>query len=164
MKNQQMSLFQFYSYIDGSLHVSGPQAHPHENSHSCSHNHWFSVCTVRAACSVCCVTYIACGPNGTQAHPQENLHSCSHNHWFSVCTVRAAFWFFISYVKKIYLLGKNGGGGGNFLLSWYSRTPLMWILIWMASHLDFFFGGGGRNTLLWQFEVQLLPFTVCTCV
>jgi len=24
MKNQQMSLFQFYSYIDGSLHVSGP--------------------------------------------------------------------------------------------------------------------------------------------
>jgi len=32
-----MSLFQFYSYIDGSLHVSGPQAHPQENSHSCSH-------------------------------------------------------------------------------------------------------------------------------
>jgi len=26
MKNQLMSLFQFYSYIDGSLHVSGPQA------------------------------------------------------------------------------------------------------------------------------------------
>ena len=37
MKNQQMSLFQFYSYIDGSLHVSGPQAHLQENSHSCSH-------------------------------------------------------------------------------------------------------------------------------
>jgi hypothetical protein len=54
MKNQQMSLFQFYSYIDGSLHVSGLQAHPQENSHSCSHNHWFSGCTVRAACSVCC--------------------------------------------------------------------------------------------------------------
>jgi hypothetical protein len=32
MKNQQISLFQFYSYIDGSLHVSGPQAHPQENS------------------------------------------------------------------------------------------------------------------------------------
>jgi hypothetical protein len=26
MKNQQMSLFQFYSHIDESLHVSGPQA------------------------------------------------------------------------------------------------------------------------------------------
>jgi hypothetical protein len=49
MKTQQMSLFQFYSYIDESLHVSGPQAHPQENSHSCSHNHWFSGCTVRAA-------------------------------------------------------------------------------------------------------------------
>ena len=41
-----MSLFQFYSYIDGSLHVSGPQAHLQENSHSCSHNHWFSIRTV----------------------------------------------------------------------------------------------------------------------
>jgi hypothetical protein len=39
IKNQQMSLFQFYSYINGSVHVSGPQAHPQENSHSCSHNH-----------------------------------------------------------------------------------------------------------------------------
>jgi hypothetical protein len=54
MKNQPMSLFQFYSYIDGSLHVLGPQAHPQENSHNCSHNHWFRVCTVQAACSVCC--------------------------------------------------------------------------------------------------------------
>jgi hypothetical protein len=49
MKNQQMLLFQFYSYIDGSLHVSDLQAHPQENSHSCSHIHWFSGCTVRAA-------------------------------------------------------------------------------------------------------------------
>jgi len=49
-----MSLFQFYSYIDGSLHVSGPQAHLQENSHSCSHNHWFSIRTVLVACSVCC--------------------------------------------------------------------------------------------------------------
>ena len=31
MKIQQMSLFQFYSYIDGSLHVSGPLST--ENSH-----------------------------------------------------------------------------------------------------------------------------------
>jgi hypothetical protein len=52
IKNQQMSLSQFYSYIDRSLHVSGPQNHPQENSHSCSHNHWFSGCTVRSACSV----------------------------------------------------------------------------------------------------------------
>jgi hypothetical protein len=40
-----MPLFQFYSYIDESLHVSGLQAHPRENSHSCSHNRWFSGCT-----------------------------------------------------------------------------------------------------------------------
>ena len=38
-KNQLMSLF--YSYIAGSLHVSGPQAHLQESSYSCSHNHWF---------------------------------------------------------------------------------------------------------------------------
>jgi len=50
-----MSLFKFYLYIAGSLHVSGPQAHPQESSHSCSHNHWFSVCTALAVCSVCCV-------------------------------------------------------------------------------------------------------------
>jgi len=46
MKNQLMSLIQFYSYIDWSLHVSGPQAHLQESSHSCSHNHWFSIRTV----------------------------------------------------------------------------------------------------------------------
>ena len=51
-KNQLMSLFQFYSYIAGSLHVSGPQAHPQESSHSSSHNHWFSACTALAVCSV----------------------------------------------------------------------------------------------------------------
>ena len=43
-----MSLFQFYLYIAASLHVSGPQAHPQESSHRCSHNHWFSVCTALA--------------------------------------------------------------------------------------------------------------------
>jgi hypothetical protein len=52
MKNQQMSLFKFYSCFDGSLHVSGLQAHLQKNSHSCSHNHWFSACTVRAACTL----------------------------------------------------------------------------------------------------------------
>jgi len=40
-ENQLMS--QFYSYIAGSLHVSGPQAHLQESSYSCSHNHWFSI-------------------------------------------------------------------------------------------------------------------------
>jgi len=53
-KNQLMSLFQFYLYIVGSLHVSGPPAHPQESSHSCSHNHWFGVCTALTVCSVCC--------------------------------------------------------------------------------------------------------------
>jgi len=38
-ENQLMSLF--YSYIAGSLHVSGPQAHLQESSYCCSHNHWF---------------------------------------------------------------------------------------------------------------------------
>ena len=47
-----MSLFQFHLYIAGSLHVSGPQAQPQESSHSCSHNHWFSVCTALVVCSV----------------------------------------------------------------------------------------------------------------
>jgi len=51
-ENQLMSLF--YSYIAGSLHVSGPQAHLQESSYSCSHNHWFSICTALFACSVCC--------------------------------------------------------------------------------------------------------------
>ena len=51
-ENQLMSLF--YSYIAGSLHVSGPQAHLQESSYSCSHNHWFSVCAALDACSVCC--------------------------------------------------------------------------------------------------------------
>jgi len=46
-----MSLFQFCLYIAGSLHVSGPQAHPQVSSHSCSHNHWFSDCTALALCS-----------------------------------------------------------------------------------------------------------------
>jgi len=36
MKNQQMPLFQFYSYIKGSLHVSGLQAHLQDSSHSYS--------------------------------------------------------------------------------------------------------------------------------
>ena len=58
-----MSLFQFYSYIDRSLHVSGPQAHLQQSSHSCSHNHWFSVCTVQVECSV------ARDLNGTDTEP-----------------------------------------------------------------------------------------------
>ena len=50
-ENQLMSLF--YSYIAGSLHVSGPQVHLQESSYSCSHNHWFSICATLFACSVC---------------------------------------------------------------------------------------------------------------
>ena len=48
-ENQLMSLF--YSYIAGSLHVSGPQAHLQESSYSCWHNHWFSFCAALFACS-----------------------------------------------------------------------------------------------------------------
>ena len=65
-KNQLMSLFQFYLYTAGSLHVSGPQAHPQESSHSCSHNHWFSVCTALAMCSVCCGAH---GQSSTDTEP-----------------------------------------------------------------------------------------------
>jgi len=54
-ENQLMSLF--YSYIAGSLHVSGPRAHLQESSYSCSHNHWFSICPLwtRAVCVVACL-------------------------------------------------------------------------------------------------------------
>jgi len=65
-----MSLF--YSYIAGSLHVSGPQTHLQESSCSCSHNHWFSICTALVACSVCCryvVTYRARDQSGTDTEP-----------------------------------------------------------------------------------------------
>ena len=48
-ENQLMSLF--YSYIAGSLHVSGPQAHLQESSYSCSHNHWFSFCAALFTCT-----------------------------------------------------------------------------------------------------------------
>ena len=48
-ENQLMSLF--YSYIAGSLHVSGSQAHLQESSYSCSHNHWFSLCAALFACT-----------------------------------------------------------------------------------------------------------------
>ena len=49
-ENQLMSLF--YSYVAGSLHVSGPQVHLQESSYSCSHNHWFSICTALDASRV----------------------------------------------------------------------------------------------------------------
>jgi len=56
-----MSLFHFYLYIAGSLHVSGPQAHPQDSSHNCSHNHWFSICTALA--------YRAHGQSSTHTEP-----------------------------------------------------------------------------------------------
>jgi hypothetical protein len=78
-----MSLFQFYSYIDGSLHFSGLQAHPQENSHSCSHNHWFSGCTVRVACSICCGWSWRLG-----RQTSHNIHSTRpelYSHWTNGC-------------------------------------------------------------------------------
>jgi len=62
-ENQLMS--RFYSYIAGSLHVSGPQAHLQESSYSCSHNHWFSFCAALFACSVFC----ARDQSGTETEP-----------------------------------------------------------------------------------------------
>ena len=61
-ENQLRSLF--YSYIAGSLHVSGPQAHLQESSYSCSHNHWFSFCADLFACSVCTQFSTCFGPTG----------------------------------------------------------------------------------------------------
>jgi len=65
-ENQMMSLF--YSYIAGSLHVSGPQAHLQESSYRCSHNHWFSFCAALFACSLCC-------ENSHQDRPQHTEHA-----------------------------------------------------------------------------------------
>ena len=69
-ENQLMSLF--YSYIAGSLHVSGPQAHLQESSYSCSHNHWFSICVDLFVCSVCC--------DNTQSTRTER-----HRNWNNGC-------------------------------------------------------------------------------
>jgi len=55
-ENQLMSLF--YSYIAGSLHISGPQAHLQESWYSCSYNHWFSFCAALFACCVCSNAFI----------------------------------------------------------------------------------------------------------
>ena len=66
-ENQLMSLF--YSYIAGSLHVSGPQAHLQESLYSCSHNHWFSFCAALFACSVCC----------------QNTRTQRHRNWTNGC-------------------------------------------------------------------------------
>ena len=75
-----MSLFQFYLYIAGSIHVSGSQAHPQESSYSCSHNHWFSVCTALAVCSVCCVVYISTDLYMFRAHRPilRRVHTAVH--------------------------------------------------------------------------------------
>jgi hypothetical protein len=70
-----MSLFQFYSYFDGSLHVSAPQAHPQKNSHNGSHNHWFSGCTVQVACFACC------GPS----HNMQSTRPEWYSHWTNGC-------------------------------------------------------------------------------
>ena len=76
MKNQLMSLF--YSYIAGSLHVSDPQAHPQENSHSCSHNHWFLKYPYRSGRVFCMLsTYRTRDQNGTDtARTSGCVNSC----------------------------------------------------------------------------------------
>jgi len=71
-ENQLMSLF--YSYIAGSVHVSGPQAHLQESSYSCSHNHWFSFCAALFACPVCCglsLVTILCSPEDGPVGPKH---------------------------------------------------------------------------------------------
>jgi hypothetical protein len=67
---QLMSLF--YSYIAGSLHVSGPPAHLQESSYSCSHSHWFSFCAALLACSVCC-------------HNTQSTRAEWHRNWTNGC-------------------------------------------------------------------------------
>jgi len=68
-----MSLF--YSYIVGSLHVSGPQAHLQESSYSYSHNHWFSICPLwtRVLCVVACLgDYSLLGPKQVETQQYTN--------------------------------------------------------------------------------------------
>ena len=67
----------FYSYIAGSLHVSGPPAHLQESSYSCSDNHWFSICTALFACSV---TYRAREQSGTETVRTNGcVNSCTNS-------------------------------------------------------------------------------------
>jgi len=60
-----MSLF--YSYIAGSLRVSGPEAHLQGSSYSCSHDRWFSFCA--ALCVVACL-----GDYRHKDRPQHTEH------------------------------------------------------------------------------------------
>jgi len=67
------------------------ETHLQESSYSCSHNHWFSICTALVACSVCCHNCVLCMlSQHTETHLQESSYSCSHNHWFSICTALVA--------------------------------------------------------------------------
>ena len=75
MKNQQMSLFQFYSYIDGSLHVSGVQAHLQESSHSCLQQPLFQ-CLYRSGRVLCMLLYRARNLNSTDTEPMVIVNSC----------------------------------------------------------------------------------------
>jgi len=65
-----MSLF--YSYIAGSLHVSGPPAHLQESSYSCSHNHWLSFRAALLVCSVYC-------------HNTQSTRAERHRNWTNGC-------------------------------------------------------------------------------
>jgi hypothetical protein len=112
-KNQQMSLFQFYLYIDGSLHILGLQAHPQENSHSCSHNHLFSGCTVQATCSLCLQST---RPKRCSHWTSGCVNSCVNSHengpvdpkhveirqYMNKTEIVTSVGFFISYVGKMH--------------------------------------------------------------
>jgi len=77
--------------IQNTLHVSGPQAHLQENSHSCSHNHWFSIRTVLVACSVYRTCYIF------WAHKPmfRKIHTAVHT---TIGSVSISFWSRVLYV------------------------------------------------------------------
>jgi len=81
-ENQLMSLF--YSYIAGSLHVSGPQAHLQESSYSCSHNHWFSISPLwtRVLCVVACLGDYSLNKTG---HNTQSTRPERYRYWTNGC-------------------------------------------------------------------------------
>ena len=100
-----MSLFQFYSYIDGSLQVSGLKTHLQESSHSCSHNHWFRIWqyTEHATWTVQILNQWLCEQlcelSWRWACRPETCRDPSIYEWnwnSDIC------WFFISYAEKMH--------------------------------------------------------------
>jgi len=93
--------------IAGSLHVSGPQAHPHESSHSCSHNHWFSVCIALAVCSVLLDLYMF------QAHRPilRRFHTAVHT---TIGSVSVLLWPCALYCRISTCFRPTGLSSGDF--------------------------------------------------